>query len=426
MIGCLAFVAAAALAAPPLEWRAGSAETPAPGALVLITSVSVDEAGAAWIERHRDLGLWTRADDQGRYALPISGTAARVWVATFHPRAGTSVTAFRGLAPDPVFADQPDDGAVVGRVRVRVRDAGGRPVEGALILPTRLRFEGRSSGWGPPLARSAAWTEADGGAQLDIIGIAGIRGVPSAVDLRVFADGFAPSSAVRAGLDGAEVEVRVAAGSRVVGRLVGPEGPMEGAWFDLAPPDSLGSDFPLRRRARTGSDGAFVFEHVPAESDWWLSAPAWGNDLALCAPAMALKTPADDQVLNAGDLKADAGRMVAGRLLGPDGEPLRKEAWVSFSHEQAWLGWGAWAGPEGEFRFDGVPNGGPYRLSVSTQGLLVSEENAAATRVSSNALRGMISRDHADLRVLLVEQADRMNSSQPRHKPMRGVEGAAQ
>lgn len=424
MIGLLSLVAAVALAAPPLEWRAGSAETPAPGALVLVVAVSVDEAGAAWIERHRDLGLWTRADEQGRYALPISGTAVRVWVATFHPTAGTSLTAFRGPAPDPVFADQPGDGAVTGRVRVRVRDAAGRPVEGALVLPSRLHFDGGSSMSGPPLARAASWTDADGAADVAATRVEGFRNAaPSAVEVRVFADGFAPSSAVRVGLDGAEAEVRLAAGSRVVGRLVGPEGLLDGAWLDLAISDRFGSDSLSRRRVRTAPDGTFVFEHVPAQSDWWLSVPSWGNDRALCAAGTALKTLEDGQVLDIGDLKADAGRTVAGRLLAPDGSPLTKEAWVSLSHEHAWMGWGAWAGPEGEFRFDAVPDGGPYRLSVSARGLLVSEDNAAAARVTNNALRGMVSRDHTDLRVLLVEQADRNNSSQPRHKPLRGVEG---
>ena len=96
---------------------------------------------------------------------------------------------------------------------------------------------------------------------------------------------------------------------------------------------------------------------------------------------------------------------------------------VTLARENSWFGWAMPLGEGGTFRFDGVPDGGPYRLTVCAQGVILSLENAAASPTYPAALRAMVTRDHTDLEVLVLPQTADREELQPRDKPMRGVEG---
>lgn len=421
-------VAAFPAAPEPVTGRVVFEGKPVSGAIVAVSHVTITSKGAAYLTNHRDAGLWTSTGADGAFTLPVSGTAELVKLTITGKGAwgDAEVSSDRpGLGEIALKASAPAADARVCAVRVVGPD--GEPVAGALAMPS-LIFGDRMSGWSGPMPMAAAWTDGDGLANVvysatDNPG----RWEALALEVRAVAPGFAPTAA-RVEFGEAPRELRLSRGCRVVGKVVGENGPVAGAWIDLMPSGLAGDTAFMRQRAQTDGSGRFVFDHVPPETEVWISGGAWDNSAGLAARPIKVKTLVAGEELDAGRMDAVAGRRIAGRAVVRGGGALPSHTWASLEHEHAWLGWCVPLGEDGTFDFTGVPDGGPYLLTVRAHGLMISTANAAAKEGYYMSLWGMVTKDHPALEIELVEyNAENMKMGredvQPRDKPMRGVEG---
>lgn len=427
---CLIMATVSAMVSPPqVTGVVESDGKPLAGALVLVTSVRAANDSYVWAERHRDLGLRTRTDEQGNFTLPVSGTAWRLTVTCFHPAAAAANAELLGSGPAAAPISLPPTPTPNGdkSLRVRVADAAGAPIAGALVLPSQVYHGSTYSSWGGTLLESAAWTDPQGNAALV---------VPEAIDRQVagrtatalgvivFAPAMAPTFSGPIEPGELVTELKAASGCRVVGRLLGPDGPVPGAWLDLLPAEARGDPCVVRERARTDEDGAFAFEHITADAKWMVSCPSWENEPGVTIVPIEITTPPDGETLDIGAFHATHGLKIGGRLTADLGVSVPPGAWVVLTNEKGWLSWAMPVGDKAAFAFTGVPAGGPYRLLVIAPGRKLSSRNAAQSRNWPTSLHGVVTRDHTDLEVLLVSESAPEEKLQPRDEPMRGVEEA--
>jgi hypothetical protein len=251
--------------------------------------------------------------------------------------------------------------ALLGGVRVLVRDAEGRPVP---RVPLRLLpADGAPAIAGPP---AAALTGSDGRALL----------APAAPGTghRVVVDPparLAPRvSAAFAVLPGETVDlgaIRLDAGGVLEGEVLGPDGlPVEGATLTLvegetdplraaADPAAGG---PLRQEVAIPGSGRFRIDRVAAGS-WTLLARAPGR-----LPAVATRVRVDVGRSSGGiRLELRQGLAVAGTVAGPDGAPVVDALLVALAPPVDREAGRARSGPGGAFRIEGLPPG-EHRIRV--------------------------------------------------------------
>jgi uncharacterized GH25 family protein len=394
---------------------------PLAGTVVMVSSVKIG-GGTAWVEHHRDDKQWTVADADGKFQLAL-GEVSSAWLVLVGPEGQALARLTQASAGEREFALEAPAAQKEGSTcRVRVVDGAGRPVAGALVVPTQL-VSGANTGWSGDLAGGARRTGAEGEARVGMPAQSRVIRDASALGVRVVAEGYAPRDVSSIAFDDAVREVVLDAGATLRGTLRGPDGPVEGALIDLMPAVSAGDRGMLRRQVRTDAKGVFVFEHLAADAEMWVSAPAWGNAGAMVGGPVTVRTPAANGTIDAGVLELRPGRVIAGRVtLDTDGG-VPKGSWVTMSHEGAWLAWTAPVGESGEFSMMGVPDGGPYLLTLCAPGHMMSLDNAAASRRHLSALRGMVTRDHPAMEVRAMKQVADRERLQPRNEPMRGVEG---
>jgi hypothetical protein len=193
-------------------------------------------------------------------------------------------------------------------------------------------------------------------------------------------------------------------------------------WIDLVPAEGFGDTIFRRMRTRTDAQGGFALDHVPATTEVWIAGAPWDNEADIPAGPIKVKTPANGEKLDAGVLFTNQGRRVAGWVVATDGASLPEGSWITLTHSGAWLGWATPLGKAGSFAFAGVPDGGPYELNVCARGVMLSPSNATLQPWSYTALKGLITRDHVDLKIEVVPFSPDRDDLQPRDKPMRGVE----
>lgn len=247
------------------------------------------------------------SDGEGRYAFPDLPPGASCVVAAWAPGQPPVVSAPTQLvSPGPTELDLQFPAPSTVEVRV-VSDEDGRALPGAWV---KLDIEGVPEGTG---ARAPAFTGPDGRASLGPVGPG-----PLSVSVRLGA------TATQATVAGAEtpggrtrhVEVRLALGRTIRGRVVLPDGNgAVGARVSLEPvttEDEL-------REVETRYDGSFLAEGVPA-GRWVLHATRKGAESEL----QVAETGAEGVVLLLGPEPADRFRTAVVRVVDPAGRAVPK------------------------------------------------------------------------------------------------------
>lgn len=151
-------------------------------------------------------------------------------------------------------------------------------------------------------------------------------------ELRAEAEGFAPVELQRGRGELAEpIEIVLRAGTAITGRAVDPDGePLEGvevSVFETLKNPSLRvkrKDRELAGRSATGPEGTFLADHLAAETfDVELKGPGHAPRL-LHAVDPSRESPGPGEPLDLGDVVLSPGVALEGRVVGPEGEPVRE------------------------------------------------------------------------------------------------------
>lgn len=255
----------------------------------------------------------------------------------------------------------------------RVFDSTGRPVAKAVV---RLEPENPGSALamtGPAiLART-------GPERTDAQGAFAFLGVP-AYEYRILARhpdfGLGLSEAVHASAEGnTTVEVRLATGARIAGRLVSPEGtPLAGrariVRSNGEPATDALSDV---LRGDAGNNGVFRIEGVPPGSHAMeLEARGFKNE------STAITVRGNDAQLNIGDLVLQRGLSIRGRVRDRSGEPIAGAGVEGFPEESGHLGSVAdISHADGSFALAGL-EAGTYSLHARREGFGLDQKTVTA------------------------------------------------
>ncbi|HEX6885859.1 MAG TPA: sigma-70 family RNA polymerase sigma factor, partial [Planctomycetota bacterium] len=300
-------------------------------------------SGAHVRERDRIEEQETTTDAEGRYALHIPADSERRLRIHAPGLAQTTITVNAAepgevQAPDVVL--QPEL-----RVRGVVRDEEGQPVADALVKPAH------------PFRWVSATTGADGAFELGTL-----DREAQYLALEAHREGYVSASKR---LDGEErdapVELVLARGTRVVGRVSAPDGaPVWGAWI------SIGYNPWSEPRIEAWSDreGRFELAQVPlgAQTLW-----AWRTGFAQQRTPVEIRRGAAPHQL---DLVLEESHFVGGIVQDEAGEPLpwtmvyvegRQQAYDTIEVFQSYTG------PDGRFHFEGLPDV-PLLVGALSQG----------------------------------------------------------
>lgn len=398
------------------------------GAMVRVESVAMG-ATPDFLGKPRDLGVVARCDASGRFMLPVVGGARRYALTAAAPGCQSrQVSEQVGAGESDVtitlepLSDPPEHGGRL--VHLHVTDALNQPVPDAMAWASRILLaSGSRVTGGRYFAELLAVSDGQGRAVLCLDpGLEKDFGTQkiSGIEVRVEAPGYARATVQVSEVAPAAFEIHLGTGAGVTGDVVGPKGPVPGAEVELFPQGSAAFPATARLRATADGHGHFVFEHVAPDSKFVLySQPSAG----LASVPRVLATGAEGTTLAAENLELIPGRRLAGRIRREDGQGIAAGHPVVVVHDQAWLEWAGSLGADGSFEMHGPPDGGPYKLVVNVDGQMISPRNLGYVQGSYVSLLGMITRDHADLDVLLCkrEQPD-WSGGKVRSGPLQGVE----
>jgi RNA polymerase sigma factor (sigma-70 family) len=238
------------------------------------------------------------------------------------------------------------------RVAGRVVDEQGQPIAGAWILGTRRvtsaadgRFE-LGLAPGEPGERWSVWAGAEG---------------------------FARQLVWRADVP-AELEIRLLRGTRLAGRVRGPDGePVPWTWISLEFPLRAAPEF--RNEAWTDAEGRFELSEPltrdAGEGIWMGEKQLWLWRAGLAHRRIEVRLPGDGRARHEIELALEAQHFLGGVLLDADGQPLAGRRVFSEDPDQirpAFEGLMDRTDGAGRFRIEGFPSGRTVELSASAPG----------------------------------------------------------
>lgn len=284
---------------------------------------------------------------------------------------------------------------------IAVVDAAGLTLPGAIVQLVSLgNTRGRQSA-SPTMPSTLAVTDGDGRATL-LYRASPTNAVESLL-VYATAPGHGPSGTVSIDVRRDEPEpeiVWLTEESVLRGRIVHAGNPVAGAHVTvmaLAKNDRLHPRF--ERSATADIDGAFEVRGLPVATPYTLVSL---TD-ARIGISYVSQTPDTPGVVDLGEVALTATHTLAGHVRTRDGEPLPDGHHITVSHTGAWLGWHVPINPDGSFRVEGVPAGGPYEISLLAGDFMMSPLNASYREGYFASLTGVVTRDHQDM-VLLLER----------------------
>lgn len=246
-------------------------------------------------------------------------------------------------------------------LRARIVDAKGEPVRDALVTQQGIIFErGRSFG-------DRDW--------IDLAAVSNRAGEfemayskpARAMILEISPRGMAPKLVSLP--TGAERHtVTVTDGATVRGRLVYNGKPVANAQFVLSTHSRISGGLFQDVRIGTNEKGAFTITNTPPRRVWDLF-PSMDSlaPRGLAAQVTFIATKDDGQEIDVGDVRAEPGHTLRGRIVLADGSQILAGMRVSLLADRIPDRQSVLLGPDGSFEFKGLANG-VYTLSPAVKG----------------------------------------------------------
>ncbi len=160
--------------------------------------------------------------------------------------------------------------------------------------------------------------------------------------------------------------LRMSRGSSIIGRLVRNGKPVVGGTVGLKIAGENDFLFPRKLEIRTADRGVFRIDHVPSEMDFWVYGKLGSlTDYGAVVP-VSLHSPEDNATVDLGDLRAEEGRTLAGRVVCSDGRTPWQRVHMLLGVPNAVGVLEAKLDEIGRFRIQGDPRGS--RPSVRSRG----------------------------------------------------------
>lgn len=255
-----------------------------------------------------------------------------------------------------------------GTVRGRVVQADGSPIPYAIINPTGLITEGRSSYGTIPGLEPISITNKQGEFEVSYS-----KPTPKML-LEVEARGFAPKFAVmKTGPD--RRSITLSEGGIIVGRLLQSGKPIPKVQIGLIAKDRGGFGADLKVignphdvvRIGTDTNGRFTIPNVPAGVDWYVYATMDSISALGATGPIEVRVNKDDEYVQAQDLVIKPGFHVRGAVVASDHKQIAEGMRVILSSETIWDSQIIPLAPDGHFEFSNVP-AGKYSLHTSVKG----------------------------------------------------------
>lgn len=275
----------------------------------------------------------------------------------------------------------------------RVIDPEGRPVAGATVEPKMMDTEA-FRGFSPDVFEPVAVTDLDG--KFTLRANSKIR----SVDVQVEGRGLAPRI-FRELKPGLERTITLTPGARVTGRLIQQGKPVAGAVMGLCQASKNSDTYLGDEQVATDESGTFRFENVASGDAYFVYALMGGLPDSGALIAREIQVGEDGSESDIGELAAEPGHRVTGRLVLSDGKPVPPGTRVLISREDAWDTLTTQTTEGGSFSFEGLPSE-RYSLHVSVPGYHLSPRNATVDAQNPYRLVGYVDEDITGLTVLLV------------------------
>lgn len=307
------------------------------------------------------------------------------------------------------------------RLAGRVLDPDGKPVGGA-VVNIRGVTRGESTQFG-------------GNKDIDPLAVTDERGefvingqtTFEAVGVDIVARGFAKGIFQSLPTGGKVHELRLVEGASLKGRVLKDGKPLAGVEIGVSETERRSEVYVGNFSVATDADGRFLFVNLPAKTSYQLYGlmKAFGPHGSI--PAQTVRTGANGDTFDTGDLTVKPGFTVAGEIRLKDGKPVPADTRVLLSRENAWDSQQTTAGTNGQFRFENVP-AEPVGLSTRIKGYQMSPRNGSIDPLNPYHLIGRVHTNKHDLIVEFVpgEKAERLEGDQQsvREEPLRGIEAA--
>lgn len=389
---------------------------------------------------YRDCGRWTKTDDSGRFTIGELDDTLKF----------TLLVTRDGYAPMLSRPQSPKLGPKVGEkaLRLEVRDwsafkpsqvlvgrvvdEAGDAVAGALIEADEVVFpDGGSRGGAVEGLDKVAVADEQGRFR---VGYA--PGPAKGITVIASAPGKARTIGHALETGGTEHVLTLRVGAAVTGRVLADGVPASG--IEMGVYHARRNHFesrPKEDRIATDADGRFMIANLDPEAEMYLysrmgSGSAAGlagdGDRGVVIAPRRITLGASGEVLDVGDLDLAPGLVVAGRVECEGGKPVPPGK-LFLSSNQAWDNQIAMVGPDGAFRFRGVP-AGSYSMTYAAddRSVQISGANASATSTSSGYMEGTITADKTDLRIAIGPRVEEASGRflQWWERPLRGAEGS--
>ena len=279
------------------------------------------------------------------------------FISKVDPAAGPSPTA--NLKPVPAVSDP----AQV--VRAKIVDTRGNPVANAVIQPELVEY--KMANGQIMLSTPIAWIN-----EITVTNEQGEFEVTSdkpaiEMTLRVSAPAMAPKH-FNAPTGSERQTTVVTEGATVRGRLIYDGKGVADAEVGLVPTDSTMGRWYPEVRIGTAKDGSFAIANVPP-ARIWLVRPTIDSlaSRGIGAGARLCETRRDGEEINLGDIQLTRAHTLRGQIVLGDGKSIPAGMRVTISADRTQDAQVADLGPDGKFRFDGIPDG-IYSVAPAVKG----------------------------------------------------------
>lgn len=318
-----------------------------------------------------------------------------------------------------------NDGKPLYSVKARVVGPDGKPLAFAVVEPDGVGMGGGTSWGGSQGFASQAVTGTNGEFTLG-------RATPfDRIQLTITSKGLAPNK-LWLNVTNEVQAIKMGVGAIIRGRVLLEDKPLAGVKVAVSGQDRNSEVYAGRFQATTGTNGDFIFEHLPPDTAWEFYGTMDSFKKYGALPPRMEQTSGHGQVTDLGDLKLVPALHLAGLVKTRQGEPLPPGLKVIVEYGNGMDSQTADVDGEGRFRFEGLGKA-MVQIYVNENGWRLTAANRGMDMWNPWWLTGTLEADKDDL-WLMIEKGDRQYNyggmsngqlppqDQPGSRPISGVE----